>query len=227
MREQDIHSEYDRGDQFEFIDNDDLEFYDQSTLASRLSIAANRILFARAYTYFYVFMMILNLFLFAWGLSNHRTLESLNDEDSWYVALDIICSTVLALEIGVRICATHRTYFHQWLNLVDCVVLLLCVFSLFLYVADPETAIIGSAFILVRYIAQLVRIGIVFKYFRKHQRARNTIEDRVDFSRLGQVPSFSLNSVVDGAPLSGLSDIPHGTSGVSSELKDVDQPALR
>ena len=142
-------------------------------------------------------MLLLQTGLLIWGVYFHFIAEEgQNQESGLYIALDVIVTLVLCLEVLVRMLATHQ-YFKSRLNWVDLIVSFLSVLCLFLYVVGANDALLlGLIGPTIRYLMQLIRVSIVLRnWIRRKNHMRTTDETLVDFS--GLPPSDTLTDTVE------------------------------
>lgn len=159
---------------------------DGHAVKETLQIIARRIQFAEGFSVLYGLMLLLQTGLLIWGLHFHYVNGTgQNKESGWYIALDVLVTVVLCLEVLIRMLATHQ-YFKSYLNWVDLIVSFLSVLFLFLYlVGAHDDLVLGLIAPTIRYLMQLVRVSIVLRnWLRRKRHMRTNDESIVDFSGL-------------------------------------------
>jgi hypothetical protein len=150
---------------------------------SRIQIVASRILYAKGFISLYLVMILVQIGLLIWGVV-HKTARGMHiPESGFYIALDVIATAVLSIEVTLRVLAVKR-YWSGCLNRVDFVCVLLSIGALFLYPIQHSAAVYGQVAIAIRYSLQLARLLLVTKQWHKAKRSLLTKDDDVDFSAM-------------------------------------------
>jgi len=153
--------------------------------APSLRIIADRCFVMRYYAVLLVLLCLLNFFLFLWGVISTSLGDSSISSATWYVALDISANILLSVEVIIRIVATHKTYWSHFWNIVDFIVMLLCLAILFLYISNNNSPIAHSSILAFRYIAQISRVYVAMRSLREQTvtvAAASTLQ--IDFTGL-------------------------------------------
>jgi len=149
-----------------------------------VSLIANRILFAPAYTILYILLFLFQLVLFIYGMSQYLIFRELTEHDLWYVISDVCVTILLCVEVVIRALATRHNFWASWINVLDFIVMVLCLLALLFYFLDPQTAIYGSLILSVRYGAQLLRLCCMLKGHRDRKSMVKSMDNEVDFTNL-------------------------------------------
>jgi len=146
-------------------------------------VIADRLFATKHYVIMCIVLVIINLFLFIYGLTYYDDQQDV----TWYVAVDISTNVLLALEVLIRIVATNKTYWRHWWNILDFTVMVVCLFTLFLYAVHQSSLVVHEAVVAVRYMAQLFRFYIGVRTIRSQKgtvKAANNLS--IDFSTIQQ-----------------------------------------
>lgn len=160
----------------------------------RAARVANELLLSGAVLGLQLLVLALSLFLVVYGAAEHSLFSSLDSEDEWYIALDVLVSVLFAVEVLIRLTAARGGFFRLWSNRIDFGLCVVSFLALALYLVDPESAVVGSAVLLARYLVQTARLAAVLNRHRKMRaagraqggvgrRAAAGDDDIVDFGR--------------------------------------------
>jgi len=72
-----------------------------------------------------------------YALVHFKLGDNLHEIDAWYIAIDILITLFMVFELTIRIIASQKTFWHSKLNVLDCIVVIICVLGLLLYLASP------------------------------------------------------------------------------------------
>ena len=149
----------------------------------RFSVYAHRLYYSKAWSIFYVSMLLTNLAaivaLIAVHVNGHAT-----EKPGWLLFIEIMVNLLLVFEVSVRIAAQQRRFFNDACNVFDFVIMLLCVVCFVVYLdapaEDKETALVGTIVLAVRYAVVFIRMAHIT--FQLKSRADQLDVDDVDFS---------------------------------------------
>jgi len=165
----------------------------------QMKVMAAKILSSSGYYALCLIMIAVSTFLIIW--------MAVGDTDShwWFVLLEVLVTLVIVIEVIVQMVADQREFWHNGWNVLDFIVMLLCVgsFVIYVFVRDRRQAGDDSAALIVlviRYIAQGLRVVALMS--RANQiRARAEAQDmKVDFDAVN-----TAEEAEDGLLESGLS----------------------
>jgi hypothetical protein len=176
-----------QSDDDQILSGQGLEHYKDEERLDRWELVATRILFKPWYTVVCAVVFLLQISLFIWGMVHHEFLSNLREIDEWYIALDCIITVIMVAEVLVRMMATRKTFFNSKLNMLDFGVMMICTLALVLYFVDPETAVLGSLVLALRFLFQMIRMGILIKRARDRKRMMASSEAYVDFGMISPV----------------------------------------
>jgi len=140
----------------------------------KLSNLANRCLHSRNCSFFYILMILLNLFLIGWVIVAHGY------PTHWsFLVFEISNNLALVAEIVVKMFAQKRNFFTSKANWFDVVVAVLCVASLGLYFGGPSTLeeiddTLSIFFLVFRYSVQFLRLLHFIKNNQQKRRSSKT-----------------------------------------------------
>eukprot|EP00735_Rhodelphis_limneticus_P009304 TRINITY_DN2675_c0_g2::TRINITY_DN2675_c0_g2_i2::g.25949::m.25949 TRINITY_DN2675_c0_g2::TRINITY_DN2675_c0_g2_i2::g.25949 ORF type:complete len:245 (-),score=10.26,Ion_trans/PF00520.26/1.1e+02,Ion_trans/PF00520.26/3.1e-06,NnrU/PF07298.6/0.19,NnrU/PF07298.6/14,DUF4282/PF14110.1/0.018,DUF4282/PF14110.1/1.1e+04,YfhO/PF09586.5/0.7,YfhO/PF09586.5/21,PKD_channel/PF08016.7/56,PKD_channel/PF08016.7/0.84,Nodulin_late/PF07127.6/3.1,Nodulin_late/PF07127.6/81 TRINITY_DN2675_c0_g2_i2:872-1606(-) len=100
------------------------------TLLDRLSSLAHRLQGQQFYKIIYAFMIFISLILIFWTFMENSSGYSSEGEGQFFYALELFITVLLVLEILVRITAEREAYWKDRGNVIDFVIMSLCVLSL-------------------------------------------------------------------------------------------------
>ena len=195
----------------------------------RILLCASRLYYSRVYSWFYMGMIVVNTgLLVGLGLLH---LGSPVEFPTGIIALEVIVTSVLLLEVVCRICSQGRvSFFSSWCNLLDCGVVVLCLVSVILFLSLPRgnelEEAVATVLMACRYGVHFVRVLMMLKLTRKQQtlRGRRRSMD-VTFDQLDQHEgesfnddiSFSVPGVLEMVAMGGFDDF----DGYSERVNDV------
>ena len=133
----------------------------------------SRVYYSRAYSCFYVLMVLLNVGL----LAALAVMHLVHNEKfpGTLVGLEVCVTSVLALEVAGRMCSQGKSFCHSWCNVLDAIVVTLCLLSVIVFAAIPTVTELEEAMaevlIICRYIMHFVRVLMLLKMTQlQHQR---------------------------------------------------------
>ena len=154
-----------------------------------LYVVANRLYYSRAYTFLYFCMIFANVIALIWLLSS-----GLYAETRVLFAFEILTTTILAVEVIVKLLTQMKSYWSKPSNWFDFFVLMLCVASIAVFEnrsmfpsqAEYVDSMMQSFLLISRYAMQALRL---FALVRQHRRmaaltagiGQNFVDD-VDFA---------------------------------------------
>jgi hypothetical protein len=150
----------------------------------------SRVYYSRAYSCFYVLMVLLNAGL----LVALAVLHLVHDKKfpRTLVGLEVCVTSILALEVAGRMCSQGRSAFcRSWCNVLDAIVVALCLLSVVVFVAIPTVTDLEEAMaqvlIICRYSMHFVRVLMLLKMTQlQHQRrGRRGSDWEVKFAPVG------------------------------------------
>eukprot|EP00761_Pharyngomonas_kirbyi_P000256 gb/GECH01000256.1/.p1 GENE.gb/GECH01000256.1/~~gb/GECH01000256.1/.p1 ORF type:complete len:304 (+),score=76.90 gb/GECH01000256.1/:1-912(+) len=139
----------------------------------------NRIRFSRAYSLFYIVIILLTLFLLFW------TIYQRGQPDSWwFLTLQGFVSSVLVFEVIIRLIMEKLKFFKYWMNIFDLGVSISVVVAFIFFIIDAakneETKEIeelaDAILLMLRYISQLFMIA---SFIRRQQLPRSSATNSV------------------------------------------------
>jgi len=154
-----------------------------------LGDVVNRFLFSKAYSFFYIVMIVLNLVLIIWILSNRSVLKEPSKTQRLFVAIECWLNLSLLAEVALKIVAQKKKYFRSNSNLFDFSVVLMAWTALiffFLPNAGAET-MTSNILLVIRYFVQFLRLIIMIK---NQQYVIRSARSRVDFTNLQSDTTF-------------------------------------
>jgi hypothetical protein len=132
-------------------------------------------------------------------VDKHHCVKNDEHEGTVYGIFDTVVTSLLLLEVSLRLLATRRTFFRSWFNIFDLIILIACaVGSVAIYYSNVHsgTRIANSALLGTRYVVQLARLVIVIKHHRDRQRMVSASKkSSVDFESV----HAHANATSDGA----------------------------
>ena len=142
----------------------------------RARIYANRVQFSRSYTALYSAALILSLLLLLW-VAVEEPLDG-NVKFCVFVLADSAVTLFVVLEIVLRLIAVgKRRFCYSMSNILDVGVALLCLVTIFLHILGPTSQLeledeVEAAVLCVRYSAQILRLVLLARHFRRVQRTQ-------------------------------------------------------
>lgn len=153
----------------------------------RLSLAANRLYFSRAWSMFYVFMLVISFVGMVVLVTAHAT-SQFQKEDPYFIAVEILLNITLALELGVRMAAQQERFFRDACNIFDLCIMLVCIVTLIVFLEAPVTemgtAVIGSSILGTRYAVVTIRMIYLSYLIRQRKAEVGSCKLDVDFNLL-------------------------------------------
>jgi len=152
----------------------DYEFSLRISRRVAITNAANRLLFSKAYSIFYILIIVLNLALLIWIIANASVVKSISSPGHWLFGFaEIVINLALFFEVALRMAALGKKYFSNWSNVFDLVVLMLSFIGLLLYFQasgsfGEANDITTTALLFFRYFIQLVRLVVMIRNQRKN-----------------------------------------------------------
>ena len=136
---------------------------------------ASRLYYSQLYSWFYVSMIIINSGLLI-GLGILHLADPVEFPTS-IIALEVIVTSILTLEVLGRICSQGRVqFFSSWCNLLDCGVVLLCVVSSILFLSLPSSndleEAVATVLMVCRYGVHFIRVLMMLKLTKKQHSLR-------------------------------------------------------
>jgi hypothetical protein len=158
---------------------------EDDTSCGRLSLAANRLYFSRAWSAFYVCMVVFNLAAVIALITVHAMGE-FRHEDPWVIAIECIVNFTLVAELSVRMAAQRRTFFKDACNIFDFFIMIICLATLVIFIRAPleekDTAVIGTVVLGTRYAVVSVRLIHLTYILKKRKSEVDSSSLAVDFS---------------------------------------------
>ncbi|RMX65591.1 hypothetical protein DD238_001778 [Peronospora effusa] len=161
---------------------------------------ASRLYFSSLYRIVYFFMIASSLVCVVW---NSKTVDRMTKHDEClllfillspssmvFISLEIIVSTLLVLEVLLRMMAFKRRFWHKWCNIFDVVALVMSLVSVAMYfneegVLGELEEVAADSVLALRNAVQYARLAI----FLKNRSDRpTTIGKEIDFEELAANP---------------------------------------
>ncbi|CAH0491242.1 unnamed protein product [Peronospora farinosa] len=147
---------------------------------------ASRLYFSSFYRIVYFFMIASSLVCVVWtGINDWKIPSSMV-----FISLEIIVSTLLVLEVLLRMMAFKRRFWHKWCNIFDVVALVMSLVSVAMYfneegVLGELEEVAADSVLALRNAVQYARLAI----FLKNRSDRpTTIGKEIDFEELAANP---------------------------------------
>jgi hypothetical protein len=154
------------GSEFGDSINTDTESYSSSssiyqmTIMEKFSFIATRILYSKYFQYYYFIVVILSVI----SLVLTFFLECTN---SFYLLLEGFIILALIVEVVIRLLAQRKYYFYSFWNILDIIILSICMWLFSITQTqcplNENDSIIDNFILIVRYVIQFVRLGILLK----------------------------------------------------------------
>eukprot|EP00033_Pygsuia_biforma_P002108 GCRY01002339.1.p1 GENE.GCRY01002339.1~~GCRY01002339.1.p1 ORF type:complete len:222 (+),score=14.11 GCRY01002339.1:234-899(+) len=130
---------------------------------SRWSVQMNRLLLSKSFAYFYIFIIVINIAVIIWTVSEKYPTHPL------YIIMDVFITLSLTFEVFVRYVATREDFWKTKSNIVDVATCILCLLSLLLYIAGPSSFeensdIISLMILILRNFIQSLRLFFLYKH---------------------------------------------------------------
>jgi len=158
------------------------------TPGAALTNAANRLLFSRGYSIFYLFMILLNVALILWVIIDLSVLGRFATPTHWlFITLEVLINIALLTEVTLRMLSLKSRYFLSWSNIFDLSVLVISWLGLIIFFSSSalmlgEVDDVGTLLLLIlRYIVQFLRLLLMVKNQKKASSGSKSV---VDFSTL-------------------------------------------
>jgi hypothetical protein len=157
------------------------------TCCERLSVYAHRLFYSKAWTTFYIFMVITNVAAIIALITVHATGHA-SEAPGWLFFIEIMVNLLLLLELSVRMIAQQMKFFQDPCNIFDFTVMVLCIVIFLIYwsnpVPDTDAAIIGTVVLAVRYVVVFVRMIHITMQLKNRSTQMNV--DDVDFTLMAE-----------------------------------------
>jgi hypothetical protein len=194
----------------------------QST-CEHLLLCSSRLYYSRLYYYFYVLMIIINTGLLVGLGLLHLSTET--EFPTGIIALEVIVTSILLLEVLCRICSQGKTtFFSSWCNLLDSGVVVLCIVSVVLFLSLPRgndlEEAVATVLMTCRYAVHFVRVLMMLKLTRKQQvlRGRRRSMD-ITFDKINEDDEEDFG-IIEMAALGGFDDFEGYSERVNTVLGD-------
>jgi len=158
------------------------------TPGAALTNAANRLLFSRGYSIFYLFMILLNVALILWVIIDLSVLGRFATPTHWlFITLEVLINIALLTEVTLRMLSLKSRYFLSWSNIFDLSVLVISWLGPIIFFSSSalmlgEVDDVGTLLLLIlRYIVQFLRLLLMVKNQKKASSGSKSV---VDFSTL-------------------------------------------
>ncbi|KAI9297593.1 hypothetical protein K502DRAFT_346924 [Neoconidiobolus thromboides FSU 785] len=141
---------------------------------------ANRLLYSRFYTILYISMFLLSLVTMILSIVEDTC------PSTWFIVLEVLINIVMIIEVSIRIIAEGYSYWESKSNIIDLVLVLLCVITLIILASGCSQGarseeIIETVIIAIRSIVQFIRLLFAL---RKNKRNLSARENTIDFTSL-------------------------------------------
>ncbi|EAL64910.1 hypothetical protein DDB_G0284893 [Dictyostelium discoideum AX4] len=165
------------------------------------STYADRVLFSNKYYYSYIVMILLNLILIIWLITN-LIKKNTSVPSHWiFIVLDILVNVTLSVEIILQIISQKKKYFQTWANRFDLFVLVISICGLFLYFHSSSSdnydyeGVVIIFLTAIRYFFQFLRL---IALINRQKLKKSTFNSRVDFTELRENDiDFEIDSADD------------------------------
>mmetsp|Transcript_54325 Transcript_54325/g.90139 ORF Transcript_54325/g.90139 Transcript_54325/m.90139 type:complete len:271 (-) Transcript_54325:41-853(-) len=188
-------------------------------------IYANRLQFSQQYTYIYAFVIVLNASLLIWTAIELDYPLGHKVKFWVFVVADSLVTFFVLFEIVISLMAQGlHIFLSLWHNRIDMMVALLCIIALLGHVLGPTADLeleedLESAVLLVRYTAQLARLAMLVKNYRRQSRKKE-LDVHLDCSCRALPVEMQRNLIVD---IDGGSPRMHDEPSISpSEMQQHD-----
>ena len=165
-----------------FMDSDS---QDDDTSCGRLSLMANRLYFSRAWSAFYMCMVVFNIAAIIALISVH-VMGEFRHENPWVIFIEVIVNLTLFAELSVRMAAQQRMFFKDACNIFDFCIMILCLATLVIFIRAPleekDTAVIGTVVLGARYGVVAIRLIHLTYILKKRKGEVDSSSLAVDFS---------------------------------------------
>ncbi|KAJ1986788.1 hypothetical protein H4R33_003167 [Dimargaris cristalligena] len=133
--------------------------------------AANQLLYSRFYTYFYILLGVLSLISLIVALSEKCP-------STGFIILESIICFAMVVEVTTRIVALGKIYWNSALNIIDLVLVFLCIILLVLLstgcsAASSSEELFNTVILLLRNCVQISRVGMMIRQNQRHMDARD------------------------------------------------------
>jgi len=132
----------------------------QMTLMEKFNFIATRMLYSKSFQYYYFFVIILSII----SLVLSYFLECTNE---LYFFLESLIIFALLAEITIRLLAQRKYYFRSIWNILDLIILANCIWLYYITKTkcplNNNDSIIDSGILVVRYLIQFIRLGILLR----------------------------------------------------------------
>jgi len=154
----------------------------QMTTFEKFNYIATRILYSKYFQYYYLFIIILS------GIS--IVLSYVFDCTNGYIlTLEALIILALILEVTILLLAQRKYFFYSIWNILDVVIIAVCAWLFFITEANcPSNDIIDNSILIVRYIIQFIRLGLLLK--KNKSSGGNKKRISVNFNHLRKKPTY-------------------------------------
>ncbi|KAL1920868.1 uncharacterized protein VTP21DRAFT_11503 [Calcarisporiella thermophila] len=149
------------------------------TRAEALKGFANRIIYSRFYTFFYLGLAILSLISLVLSFVEHCA-------TIWFIILEVVINTALIAEVGIRWLALGRAYWKSIYNVLDVLVVAVCAITVIVLITSDcstesrEEEMFDIVLLIIRNAVQFVRLAIMLRKNKRNIEARNATIDFTD-----------------------------------------------
>jgi len=149
---------------------------------------ASRFIYSRFYTILYLGLAVLCFISIILSLFEKCP-------STLFVILEVIINIAMIVEVSIRMVAVGRSYFFSCWNLFDLLLVFLCFSTLVFIVSGEcseggrEEAILDTFLLIIRYLIQFSRLGMMLK---KNNHTFNTRTQRIDFADVRDTHSTDL-----------------------------------
>ncbi|KAL7691247.1 putative voltage-dependent channel domain superfamily [Plasmopara halstedii] len=136
----------------------------QIGLMEYIMTVASRLYFSHFYRLVYSFMIAFSVVCVAWTSINHWKIPS----SMMFISLEITVSTLLVLEVLLRMMAFKKRFWQKWCNIFDIVALVMSLVSVAMYfneegVLGELEAVAADSVLALRNAVQYVRLALFLK----------------------------------------------------------------
>jgi len=179
-----------------------------------ISMITQQFVFSRYNKAFWGFQIVANIFALNWTLfHHHQNTDGHLLHEGWFVAVEVALNLMMVVDVTLRAIALGREFCLQWWNVVDGVVMVLCITATIFFLTRSSG---GDDALMVDEVAIVVRSAIIFLRYCIFLKTKRSVDSavtvNVEFSLHEGEASPMLSPYVvkaDGCPPQGSPDEMH------------------